>query len=149
MKCIPLILIFILLAGIFSGCQAQAQPAQIAVTTLPVYEFTNRLCDGTGLTVTQLVNESVSCLHDYSLNVRQVRTVEAADLVVISGAGLEEFMKDLLESKTVIDSSTNIALLECHEHHHEEDHHHHHEVDSHIWLDPNNALTMAQNICQG
>ena len=80
----------------FSGCTAREAPAQIAATTLPVYEFTSRLCEGTDLTVGRLVTESVSCLHDYSLNVRQVRTAESADLIVISGAGLEEFMEDLL-----------------------------------------------------
>ena len=63
---------------LLSGCRSQAQPAQIAATTLPVYEFTSRICEGTPLTVTRLVTESVSCLHDYSLNVRQVKAAEAA-----------------------------------------------------------------------
>ena len=54
---------------LLSGCGSQVQTADIAATTLPVYEFTMRLCQGTGLTVTRLVTESVSCLHDYSLNV--------------------------------------------------------------------------------
>ena len=77
------------------GCQTQGKTADIAATTLPVYEFTLHLCQGTDLTVAQLVTESVSCLHDYALNVGQVKTVEGARLVVISGAGLEEFMEDL------------------------------------------------------
>lgn len=77
---------------LLSGCRSQAQPAQIAATTLPVYEFTSRICEGTPLTVTRLVTESVSCLHDYSLNVRQVKAAEAAQVVVISGAGLEDFL---------------------------------------------------------
>ena len=58
---------------LLSGCRSQSQPAQIAATTLPVYEFTSRICVDTPLTVTRLVTESVSCLHDYSLNVRQVK----------------------------------------------------------------------------
>lgn len=151
MKFFSLILILVLLIGLCAGCQSSGREAQIAATTLPVYEFTVRLCDGTGLTVTQLVTESVSCLHDYSLNVRQVRTVEAAELIIINGAGLEDFMSDLLADKSVIDSSMGIALLECHEHHDHghEDHGHNHETDSHIWLSPENAMVMAQNICAG
>lgn len=147
--------LLILMAALLllSGC-AQEAPADIAATTLPVYEFTARLCDGTSLTVTRLVTESVSCLHDYSLNVRQVRAVENAELIVITGAGMEEFMDDLLTGKDVIDSSTGIELIECaehHEHDHEEESHegHHHEVDSHIWLSPENAKIMASNICAG
>ena len=133
------------------GCSAES-PAQIAATTLPVYEFTSRLCAGTGISVTRLVTEEVSCLHDYSLNVRQVRAAEAAELIVISGAGLEDFMEDLLHNKSVIDCSEGIALIEGghhHEHSEEAQPEHHHEEDPHIWLSPANAMIMATNICTG
>ncbi len=134
---------------LFCGCSGR-EPAQVAATTLPVYEFTCRITAGTDISVTRLVTESVSCLHDYSLNVNQVRAVEAAELVVISGAGLEEFMEDILQDKQTIDASAGIEILECtHEHDHDHDHGHHHEVDSHIWLSPENAIAMAQSICAG
>lgn len=159
MKKVISILTAVLLFTLLPGCTTRQQPAQIAATTLPVYEFTSRLCEGTGLSVTQLVNESVSCLHDYSLSVDQVRRTEAAELVVISGAGLEEFMEDLLQDKQVIDSSAGIPLIEGgheHSHDHEDEAHeeeshegHHHEQDPHIWLSPVNAKLMAQNICSG
>ena len=148
-KLLSLLLICAMLA-LCSGC-AQQPSAQIAATTLPVYEFTSRLCEHTDLTVTRLVTESVSCLHDYSLNVRQVRSAEAAELIVISGAGLEEFMEDLLHDKAVVDSSAGIELMAC-EDHHDHGHHghdHHHDVDNHIWLAPENAKIMASNICTG
>ena len=140
-----------LLIVIFSGC-AQEIPCQVAATTLPVYQFTSALCEGTDIEVTQLITQQVSCLHDYSLNVSQVRTLEAAEVVVISGGGLEAFMDDALtQANRVINSSVGVALLECEEHHHEEDahEHHHHEQDAHIWLSPQNAKIMAQNIAHG
>lgn len=144
------LMLFLALAVLLAGCAAPVEKADLAATTLPVYEFTLRLCEGTGLTVTRLVTENVSCLHDYSLNVRQVRSAEAADTVVISGAGLEEFMEDLLHDKDVIDSGAEIHVLEdlhsTHDHGHD---HHHHEGDNHIWLSPENAKVMAQNICSG
>lgn len=152
MKQIKLLLTTVLLATLLCSCAAPEQPAKIAATTLPVYEFTSRLCEGTGITVTRLVTENVSCLHDYALNVSQVRAAEAAELIVINGAGLEEFMDDLLADKNVIDSSAGIDLIECadtHDHDHGHDHHHHHEVDAHIWLSPENARIMAENICSG
>ena len=149
------IILFSLLLVLLCGCTQQAQPAQIAATTLPVYEFTANLCEGTPLTVTRLVTEEVSCLHDYSLNVRQVKAAEAAKTIVISGAGLEEFMEDILLDTDTIDASDGITLIAPEEHHHDqdeaEDSHegHHHEEDPHIWLSPANAMTMAQNICRG
>ena len=151
MKHIFRILLPALLAALLMGCSAPEPPAQIAATTLPVYEFTTRLCEGTGITVTRLVTEEVSCLHDYSLNVRQVKAAEAAEHIVISGAGLEEFLDDLLLDASIIDASQDIDLLcpeEAHDHDHGEEGHHH-ESDPHIWLSPANAVTMARNICQG
>ena len=145
-------LLLIICLFLIPGCSAPEAPAQIAATTLPVYEFTARICEGTGLTVTRLVTESVSCLHDYSLNVRQVKAAEAAEVIVISGAGLEEFMEDILSGKDTVDASVGIGLLECsesHDHDHDHSHSHHHEVDSHIWLSPANAIVMAHNICAG
>ena len=133
------------------GC-SQEPVCQVAATTLPVYQFTSAICEGTGITVTQLITQQVSCLHDYSLNVSQVRTLEAAQAVVISGAGLEEFMEDtLVQANCVIDSSEGVSVLECHDHHHDDhsEEKHHHEQDAHIWLSPENARIMAANIAHG
>ena len=145
---------FLLLSLLLCGCASQEAPAQIAATTLPVYEFTSRLCEGTGISVTRLVAEEVSCLHDYSLNVKQVKAAEAAEVIVISGAGLEEFLDDILLNKNSIDASQGIELLcpeDGHNHDHGDAHHegHHHEQDPHIWLSPANARKMAANICEG
>lgn len=152
-RILPLLLLISLL---LCGC-SQEEPARIAATTLPVYEFTQRLCEGTGITVTRLVTEQVSCLHDYSLNVRQVKAAESADVVVISGAGLEDFLEDVLFGKQTIDASEGIELIVPEEHHHEDEegHHaeshegHHHEQDPHIWLSPIKAQAMVTNICAG
>lgn len=135
------------------GCAAET-PAQIAATTLPVYEFTQALCQGTNLKVTRLVTEEVSCLHDYSLNVRQVKAAEAAEVIVISGAGLEDFLDGILVPEKLIDASQGIELIEPEEHSHEEAHEHsrddghNHDLDPHIWLSPANAMIMAENICR-
>ena len=150
------ILIALLLPLLLAGCAKAPERADIAATTLPVYDFTQALCQGTDLTVGRLITESVSCLHDYSLNVNQVRQAERAQTVVLSGAGLEDFMEDILVGKPTVDASRGISLLEGEEHeehdHHEEHHAHDghdHEWDPHIWLSPENAKIMARNICLG
>lgn len=153
MKKTSVLIVLSLLLTLFSGCAGE-DSAQIAATTAPVWEFTTRLCQGTPLTVSRLVTENVSCLHDYSLSVRQMKMVEQAQLIVISGADLEEFMEDILDDKVTIDCSVGVSLLEMgSEHHHEEDANdhegHHHEHDPHIWLSPVNAAIMAENIYVG
>ena len=146
MKKIISLLILLAVASLLFACAPAPEQAQIAATTRPVYEFTTTLCEGTGITVGLLVTESVSCLHDYSLQTRQMRLLEGADLLVISGAGLEDFL-ELGSHSNVCDASVEIALLCPGDDSHEEEHDHHHESDPHIWLDPENAKLMAQNIC--
>ena len=138
----------LLLVILLCGCNNSTQSPQIAATTMPVYCFTARLCENTDLRVTPLITENVSCLHDYTLQVSQMRIIEETEHIVISGAGLEEFLEDTLHGKSVIDASAGIKLLEgCH-HDHEEGHSHSHAEDPHIWLSPENAKLMAQNICR-
>lgn len=143
------IILFFLLIFTLTGC-GKRQTAQIAATTAPVYTFASFLCQGTDLQVTQLVTESVSCLHDYTLKVDQVKAAEAAQWVVVSGAGLEDFLDGVISQEKVIDASDGVSLLcedEKEAHRHEDGHHH--EEDPHIWLDVKNAMIMADNICIG
>ncbi len=139
MKKFSLLLTLVMVVAIFAGCGQTAPQAQVAATTLPVYDLTQRILEGTDITATRLVTEQVSCLHDYSLNVNQVRASESAETIVISGAGLESFLGDLLSGDKIIDASQGLTLLPGD----------HGESDPHIWLSPANAKVMAQNICDG
>ena len=143
MKKLAFILCFALVVCLLPGCSPVPQ-AQVAATTLPVYEFTVRLCEGTGITVTRLVNEEVSCLHDYTLKTAQMRAIEGAELVVISGGGLEDFMEDILPAHKTVDASDNLELHCGHAHEG-----HSHEHDPHIWLSPLHAKEMVSNIAAG
>ena len=147
------LLISLLLCFCLSGCAVPEQ-ADIAATTLPVWQFTCRITEGTDLTVTRLVTENVSCLHDYTLTVRQMKAIESAEVVVLSGAGLEAFLDDALMNAEVIDASQGIELLEGghhhnHDHEEEEPEEHHQEHDPHLWLSPARAMDQARNICAG
>lgn len=129
-----------------SACSAQEAKPHIAVTTMPIYTFTQALCQDTPLQVDLLVQENVSCLHDYTLTVRHMKLLEQADLIVISGGGLEDFLTDILSGRNnVIDASTGIEM-HCAEDAAHQDHGHHHDLDPHFWLSVKHAKQMAQNI---
>ena len=142
---------FILLISLLtlSSCTSNATTCDIVTTTLPVYDFTSRLCESTPLNVSRLITENVSCLHDYSLQVSQMRLIEQADMLVISGAGLEDFLEDALNgTDLIVDASANVHL-HAGSHDHESDEHNHkhnHEYDPHIWLSVENAIIMATTI---
>lgn len=151
MKKAATLLLCLMFVFSLAGCSNNSAPSQIVATTLPVYTFAQFLCDGTGVSVEQLITEDISCLHDYSLKVPQMQAIESAEVLIISGVGMEGFLNDTgTGSATVIDASQGIALISPEDHHTEHDDSlHHHDADPHIWLSPNNAKQMAQNICVG
>ena len=151
-----LLLCFCLL---FCGCSVQ-QPNEddtlhILTSTYPIYLFTKSLTEGIeGVEVTQLINEPVSCLHDYTLTVPDMKAIEKADIIILSGADLEAFMEEALArtDAVTIDCSQGVNLLPAdgHEHHHhEEDDHHHGHYDPHYWLAAEAVPTMLSNILIG
>ena len=144
---------------IAAGCSTRQSEEEsrlnVVASTYPVYLFVSAVCDGVeGVTVDRLNTGETSCLHDYTLSVDDMRMLEKADVVVLNGAGLEDFMSDALatSSAQVIDCSEGVELLENLAHDHEEgdeeDHGHGH-YDPHIWMEPQNAVTMVENLYQG
>lgn len=138
-----------ILLFIMPGCSRETESADVVATTKPVYDFTIYLCKNTDIQVDRLITENVSCLHDYTLQVNQMRSIESAQLVVISGAGLEDFLHDALKTANCIVDSSEGIHLHCVEHSHDAHDDHHHETDPHIWLSTENAGKMAENICAG
>ena len=125
------IIAFLLVFFFLTGCGARPEPADIAATTGPVAQAASRLVEGTDLTVAQLVTDSVSCLHDYSLSVKQMELIDRSDLVLISGGGLEEAMEDALAAADlVVDCSEGLSLTDG---------------DPHYWLNPLLYADMAEN----
>ena len=130
-----------LLALALFGCAKKPSTAQqqtdLLATTQPVYQLANALTDGTGLTVSLLISEPVSCLHDYTLTVSQMEKIENAKLVLESGLGLEDFMADALSGKTRIVVSSTLPTLEGDE-----------GIDPHWWLDPTRFREAAKLTAQ-
>ena len=139
-------------SGSVSGTAEEDESITILATTYPVYLFASAVTEGVeGVEVDRLDTGAISCLHDYTLSVGDMKKIEAADIIAMNGVGLETFMEDALAASdaTVIDTSKGVELLENLAHHHEEgDDHDHGHYDPHIWLDPENAVTMVQNISE-
>ena len=118
----------------------------ILASTYPVYLAARAVTDGVdGVAVERLNTGEVSCLHDYTLTVTDMKKIEQADIIALNGADLEEFMEDALaaSSALVIDCSEGVALLPAMGH---EGHDHDTEYDPHIWMDPERAAQMVWNV---
>jgi ABC-type Zn uptake system ZnuABC Zn-binding protein ZnuA len=133
-----------------AGCGAAEEEANqadgtftVAATTYPVYLFAQEVTkDVPDVALTLVIDQEVSCLHDYTLSVNNMKALEGADLILLNGAGLEDTMEDALASLAntpQIDCAQSIDLLTTDEG----------EPDPHIWLDPMRAGQMVETIAQG
>lgn len=122
---------------------------RVAATTYPVYLFTTALTDGVeGVEVELMIDQQISCLHDYTLTIRDMKILDRADLVVMNGAGLEEFLSPVLAQidAPAVDCSAGVELLPALGH---EGHDHEAEDDPHFWMCRAGAQTMLENIAAG
>ncbi|QJU56202.1 zinc ABC transporter substrate-binding protein [Herbiconiux sp. SALV-R1] len=147
---------------------------KVVATTTQVADFTREIA-GDAASVTQLIQPNQSA-HSYDPSAADLSALASADVLVINGAGLEEWLDDAISASgfdgVTIDASTGIQLSEeeagdehAHEegteddHAHEEgsgdeaagdDHDHAHEGGNpHIWTDPARAEQMVATIESG
>ena len=153
-------LLMMILTLLFSGCAAQTDGQKVIVTSFyPMYILTqNVAADIEGVTVRNMAEQNVGCLHDYQLQTRDMVTLEGADALVINGGGMEQFMDKVLTLRAdlpVINASEGIEMLPSvseHDHDDHDDHDHDHEgevMNAHVWLDPSLAMVQVRNIAEG
>lgn len=142
------------LLSVLTACAGPAgdgegEKLHILATTYPVYLFTTAVTEGVEeVEVDLLVSQPTSCLHDYTLTVNDMKAIERADVLVLNGGGLEEFMEDALAASdaAVIDCSEKVELLSAQGH---EGHHHDTQYDPHFWMAEEAAAVMLGSIAQG
>ena len=153
-------LLMMILTLLFSGCAAQTDGQKVIVPSFyPMYILTQNVAAGIdGVTVQNMAEQNVGCLHDYQLQTRDMVTLEGADALVINGGGMEQFMDKVMtlrEDLPVIDASEGIEMLPSvseHDYDDHDDHDHDHEgevMNAHVWLDPSLAMVQVRNIAEG
>ena len=153
LSCLLLILLFVLP---FTGCGAENAPVTVVATFYPVYILAENVLDGvSGVNLASMTPPSTGCLHDYQLLTGDMRTLSGASALIINGAGMEDSFLPTVLSRfpglRVVDCSQGVELIaeeedEDHEEHEDHHHHDHGDVNAHIWLAPQNAIQMVENI---
>lgn len=127
--------------------------AETVVTSFyPIYLFSLNLLEGVdGVTVRNLAAPDTGCLHDYQLQTGDMKTLSAADIFLINGAGMESYLSSVFEAfpdLPVVDASAGIELLPA-------------DLEglsvgesetlynAHVWLDPRNAIAMVEHLSEG
>ena len=131
----------------------------VAATTYPVYLLANEATRGVdNVEVELVIDQPLSCLHDYTLSVHDMKVLERADVILLNGAGLEDSMENALDAvpnTPKIDCSVDMDLLYTTGHDHDHDNHHDEadeeglDPDPHFWMDPIRAGKMLNAISAG
>ncbi len=183
MKQIPLTLVALVITlclGIparGSATTTQDAPTKVLVSTFPVYQLTRNITAGsTLLQVELMIPAQLGCPHDYTLTPQDMRKLAEAQVLVVNGLGMEEFLGQPLKTANpklqVVDSSAGIGELlsyegeeeghhdhahghghshghdDVHGHDHGHDHDHHTGPNPHLFASPRMAALQVANIAR-
>lgn len=131
------------MAGCTGNTSKKKSNGKIRITTsfYTMYDFAKKI-GGDKVEVINLVPAGTEP-HDWEPSTKDLIEMEKSDIFIYNGAGMEQWVDDVLESLdteelTSVEASKGIKLLKDQDAH-EHDHEHNSENDPHVWLDPQNA----------
>lgn len=153
------LLMIVLMVALLCPFSAQGEEDAFRVVTsfYPMYVLTANVVEGVeGVALSNMTAPETGCLHDYQLLPGDMRALADADIFIINGAGMEQFLDKVIAqyaTMPIIDTSAGIDLIYDGGHVHgagEDDHGHDEEMPNpHLWLDPRNAAIQVRNIGEG
>lgn len=139
---------------------SDSQKVQVAASFYAMADFAEKI-GGDRVEVTCLVPAGTEP-HDWEPSTTDIKTLEAADVFVYNGAGMEHWTEDTLASLSnkdlvSVEASEGVSLRELgeeegeeheaeHGAEHEGHHHDHGGVDPHVWLAPQNVKIEMANV---
>ncbi|NLO10015.1 MAG: zinc ABC transporter substrate-binding protein [Clostridiales bacterium] len=117
----------------------------VVASFYPTYVLAINLTDGiSDIEVDGLTDFSGGCLHDYQLTANDMRLLSNADVFIINGGGMEEYLANVIDSYPhlkIINLSEGITMLESQVHHGGD--------NPHVWLDPHLYMLQIENAREG
>ena len=165
--------LWIMLGAIALGATVGFAELNVLCTTFPVYQIARNVVPGReGVDLQLMLPAGMGCPHDYALTPQDMRKLAGADVLVVNGLGLEEFLGAPVQAANpdleIVDSAAGIQdLLEYghdhreaeeehdHEAKHDRDHaehghpHRHEGVNPHLFASPRMAARIALNVAGG
>jgi zinc transport system substrate-binding protein len=124
--------------------KGETSPGNLTIVTsfYPMYVSTvNVTKDVPGVQVINMTQPQTGCLHDYQLTPQDLKTLEAADVFVINGAGMEAFLDKAVSQQPqlkVVNASNGIALIRDKDG----------EENPHVWVSISNTIRQVNNIAE-
>ena len=119
---------------------------EVVASLFPQFDFARAIA-GERAHVSQLLPPGQDS-HGYAPSMRELLALGEADLFLFTGATMEPWAASLVggmeDGPAIVDVSAGVSAESGHEAAEGGDEHSH---DAHIWLNPLNAITMCENIC--
>jgi len=146
---ISLIISIFFVSSVFSA--DQSKKLDVLCSFHPIYVFTQNItANSKNVTVECLLPQNIGP-HDYALTPGDMKKIAKADIFIINGLNVEEFLgKTINEANPklkIIDTSKGIKLIPTRGAEKEaEKEEHHGAYNPHIWASPKSAIIQVQNI---
>ena len=157
--------LWIVFGALALGATLASAELSVLCTTFPIHQIARNVAQGReGVALHLMLPAGMGCPHDYALTPQDMRKLAAADVLVVNGLGLEEFLgAPVLAANPgieIVDSSAGIRDLLEYAHdpheaedergHEDHDHAHPHEgVNPHLFASPRQAARIALNVAGG
>ncbi len=127
----------------FAPSAGAADPLRVLTSFLPMEIFTRNVAgDAPDVTVVSMLPASLGCPHDYALTPGDMKKIASADLFVVNGFGMEEFLGEPVRraNPKIRIVETARAVLPIH------GGNGHGDVNPHTWVSPRNAILQVREI---
>ncbi len=130
---------------------ARAADLRVLASFLPMYLFArNVVGDAPGVTVDLMLPASLGCPHDYSLSPGDMRKIAEADVLIVNGLGMEDFLGSPVRRANpkihVVETASSVIPLRAGASSHGHAAGGHREVNPHTWVSPRNAILQVRAI---
>lgn len=111
---------------------------RVVTSFYPMYIAAKNIIDDCdGVSLINLSEPQTGCMHDYQLTPKDMKELSEADIFIVNGGGIENFLADVAEQYPdllVINACENIELL---------DH------NAHVWMSIADYMVQVQTIAKG
>lgn len=140
--CCILAVILIIIGNVYRKDNKNIDKNKIVTSFYPMYIATLNIIDGIDdIELVNLTNNSVGCVHDYTLTPQEMMNLSDADALIVNGSGMENFLEDVFNNYNglkIIDSSVNVVTIDGH-----------HEKNPHTFVSISNYIVQVKNISKG
>lgn len=140
--------IFIALGNINKNNQ-QTEKITIVTSLFPEYDFVKQI--GKDKVDVKIILPPGTESHTYEPTPKDIVSINEADMFIYTSNQMEPWAEKIAESidsknTIILQAGQNINLIEIEHDHGDAKDHEEHTADAHIWLNPNNAIKMVENV---